>query len=192
MAVADQPDAVGSAPGSVPESTPPPAAPDPGPVAEPDPAAVAVLDRAAGELGRATDQEPSAGLVPAVMHSVWAELRPGQLLELPGSDGRLLVGAAAVATAITGRLDDLADLVVRRCTVESADPGPGSGPVAPGAGAAAVRVTLTAAVAYGADTGELADEVRTTVATAARELFGLTVDRVDLVVEDVFVAGGAP
>lgn len=184
MAVADQPDAVGSATGSVPESTPPPDGAVAGPPAEPDPAAAAVLDRAAGELGRATDQEPSAGLVPAVMHSVWAELRPGQLLELPGSEGHLLVGAAAVATAITGRLDDLADLVVRRCTVEPAD-------LEHEAGVGAVRVTLTAAVAYGADTGQLAGEVRAAVTAAVRDLFGLPVERVDLVIEDVFVPGGS-
>lgn len=182
MAVADQPDAMGSAP----EARPGPVTPT-----EPDPAIAAVLDRAAGELGRATDREPSAGLLPAVMHSVWAELRPGPLLALPGSEGRLLVGSAAVATAITGRLDDLADLVVRRCTVESPDPATASpGPAAADTGA--VRVTLTAAVAYGADTGELADEVRTTVTATVRELFDLPVERVDLVIEDVFVAGGAP
>lgn len=196
MAVADRTDAVGSAAEPVPQSAPAPSVPVT--PAEPDPAAAAALDRAAGELGRITDQEPSAGLVPAVMHSVWAELRPGQLLTLPGSDGRLLVGAAAVATAITGRLDQRADLVVRRCTVESPDPAaespaPASGPTGSGPnGAGAVRVTLTAAVAYGTDTGMLADEVRATVTATVRDLFGLSVERVDLVIEDVFVAGGAP
>lgn len=148
---------------------------------DPDPAGAAALARAADELGRATDRNPSAGLVPAVMHSVWAELRPGTLIALPGSNGRLLVGSTAVATAITGRLDDLADVVVRRCTVETADAGPGvAGPV---------RVELTAAIAYGADTGELSEVVRTTVTDAVRQMFGLEVDRVDLLVEDVFVTG---
>lgn len=190
MAVADQPDAVN--PVAEPALTPGPesasrSAPDPDAAAvvtaEPDPASAAALDRAAGELGGITDREPPAGLVPAVMHSVWAELRPGQLLPLPGSGGRLLVGAAAVATAITGRLDDLADLVVRRCSVESPDPATGA--------TAAVRVTLTAAVAYGTDTVELADDVRTTVTATVRDLFGLPVERVDLIIEDVFVAGAA-
>lgn len=179
MAVADQPEPSGRVPvGPTAEPVTP---------AEPDPAAAAALDRAADEWGRDTDREPSAGLVPAVMHSVWAELRPGPLLALPGSDGRLLVGATAVATAITGRLDDLADLVVRRCTVESPDPDQASAERLP-----ALRVELTAAVAYGTDTGELADRVRATVTGTVRELFGLPVDRVDLLIEDVFVTGGTP
>ena len=73
----------------------------------------------------------------------------------------------------TARLRDELDLLVGDL------PGPGS-------------VVTTAAVAYGADTGELADEVRTTVTATVRELFDLPVERVDLVIEDVFVAGGAP
>lgn len=180
MAVADQPEAAGPAPGW-------PAEAGAGRTAvEPDPTTLAALARAADELGRFTDREPSVGLVPAVMHAVWAELRPGHLIALPGSDGHLLVGSTAVATAITGRLDDLATLVVRRCTVESPDAGSDQ----PGAdGAGALRVQLTAAVAYGADTGELSSVVRTTVTDTVRDLFGLDVDRVDLVVEDVFVTG---
>ena len=51
----------------------------------PDPAAAAALDRAAGELARDTDRDPSPGLLPAVMHTVWAELRPGARIPLPGS-----------------------------------------------------------------------------------------------------------
>lgn len=175
MAVAEQPETGGPAPGPAVTAVPATAA-------EPDPAAAAALARAADELGRITDREPSAGLVPAVMHSVWAELRPGQLIPLPGSDGRLLVGSTAVATAITGRLDDLADLVVRRCVVESPEAEP------PAAGPVLVR--LTAAVAYGADTQALSDVVRATVTDTVHALFGLEVDRVDLLVEDVFVTGG--
>jgi hypothetical protein len=180
MAVADQPDSIGRGAGPAP-STPVDATPAP---VDPDPAAAAALARASDELGRVTDRDPSAGLVPAVMHSVWAELRPGQLLTLPGSAGRLLVGSAAVATAITARLDELADVVVRRCTVETRAPGPDEA----GPEAVPLRVELTAAVAYGTDTHELAGVVRTTVVDTVGELFGLPVDQVDLVVDDVFVA----
>lgn len=175
MAVADRPDSGGPAPGS------PLVSPADADATRTDPAAAAALVRAADELGRVTDREPSAGLVPAVMHSVWAELRPGQLVALPGADGRLLVASTAVATAITGRLDDLADVVVRRCIVQPPEKGPADG--------GAVRVELTAAVAYGSDTHELSARVRATVTDTVRELFGLEVDRVDLHVEDVFVTG---
>lgn len=181
MAVADQPDSIAGGAGPAP-SSPSDAAPAP---SEPDPAAAAALVRAADELGRVTDHDPSAGLVPAVMHSVWAELRPGQLLTMPGSAGRLLVGSAAVATAITAQLDELADVVVRRCSVETRAPDPDQA----GPESAPLRVELTAAIAYGTDTHELSDMVRTTVVDTVRELFGLPVDQVDLVVEDVFVAG---
>jgi hypothetical protein len=149
----------------------------------PDPAAAAALAKAADELGRLTDREPSVGLVPAVMHSVWAELRPGRLIPLPGGGGRLLVGSTAVATAITGRLDDLADVVVRRCTVEPLDQEPGR------AGSPPLRIELTAAVAYGAATAELSAQVRSLVIRTVDELFGLAVDRVDIDVDDVFATG---
>lgn len=42
-----------------------------------------------------------------------------------------------------------------------------------------MRVELTAAIAYGADTGELSEVVRTTVTDAVRQMLGLEVDRVD-------------
>lgn len=174
MAVNGQPEPADRAPSS-------PAAATADSPAEPDLAAAAALARAADELGRVTDREPSAGLVPAVMHSVWAELRPGQLIVLPGSSGHLLVGSTAVATAITGALDDLADIVVRRCTVEAPEDGPDV--------SGALRVELTASVAYGADTLELSELVRASVNDTVTELFGLAVDRVDLLVQDVFTAG---
>lgn len=177
MAVAERPDSGGPAPGS------PLVNPADADATRTDPAAAAALARAADELGRLTDREPSAGLVPAVMHSVWAELRPGQLIVLPGSDGRLLVGSTAVATAITGELDDRADVVVRRCTVQARDEGPA------GSGVGPLRVALTASVAYGTDTRELSELVRTMVFQTVGELFGLDVDRVDLTIEDVFATG---
>ena len=85
----------------------------------------ALVDRASAELTASTDRDPSPGLLPAVMETVWAELRPGQQIPLPGSDGTLLVTETAVGNALVAHLDGLPELLVRRCAVryEPADDG---------------------------------------------------------------------
>lgn len=154
------------------------------PVADPapDPAAAAALDRAAGELARDTDRDPSPGLLPAVMHTVWAELRPGARIPLPGSGGTLLVTETAVGNALVAHLDALPELLIRRCTVQHLPATPDQ----PTADRPTIRIALTAAVAYGSHADALLQRVRTVITIAADQLFGFTVDRVDIDIVDIY------
>lgn len=74
----------------------------------------AALGAAASELARDTDADPSPGLVPAVMQTVWSELRPGRRLALPSGAGSTFATETAVISALTAELDLIADLTVRR------------------------------------------------------------------------------
>jgi hypothetical protein len=144
----------------------------------------ALLDRASTELSASTDRDPSPGLLPAVMQTVRAELRPGRLIPLPGSDGTLLVTETAVGNALVAHLDGLPELLVRRCTVrhqESTGQRPGS-----------LDVALTAAVAYGTQTGDLVNRIRSIISVGAQQLFGLVVGHVDVEFVDVYPAAGTP
>jgi len=161
---------------------------DPTPDPTPDPAAAAALDRAAGELARDTDRDPSPGLLPAVMHTVWAELRPGARIPLPGSDGTLLVTETAVGNALVAHLDGLPELLIHRCTVQHLPATPDQ----PTADRPTIGITLTAAVAYGSRADALLQRVRTVLTIAADQLFGLTVDRVDIDIVDIYPPVGHP
>ena len=160
-----------------------------------DPAAAAVVDRASAELAASTDRDPSPGLLPAVMETVWAELRPGQQIPLPGSDGTLLVTETAVGNALVAHLDGMPELLVRRCVVEYRVPGNGDNGAAGPAGESpdgTLGIALTAAVAYGTGTGELVERIRSVISLGAEQLFGLTVGRVDVDIVDVYPAPGTP
>jgi hypothetical protein len=144
--------------------------------------AAAVLDRASAGLSASTDRDPSPGLVPAVMQTVRAELRPGQEISLPGSDGTLLVTETAVGNALVVHLDGLPELLVRRCRVRHRADTSTDG---------SLDVSVTAAIAYGTHTGELVDRIRSVMKAGAEELFGLDVGRVDVEFVDVFPAVGS-
>ena len=173
--------------------------PVPEPALEPDPAAVAALDRAAVELARSTDRGPSPALLPAVMHTVWAELRPGQRIPLPGGAGDLFVTETAAGNALVANIDGLAGMVVRRCSVSyepaggdgdrAADgdgDGDGDGAADGGGGRGGIRVALTAAVAYGTDTDTVFANARSIITESADTLFGLTVGAVDIEIVDIY------
>ena len=147
------------------------------------------------------------------MQTVWAELRPGQQIPLPGSDGTLLVTETAVGNALVAHLDGLPELLVRRCVVRYLAPGDrpendreadsaATGDRAAGAGApdgsvtdsrgsdGTLQISMTAAVAYGTATGELVEEIRSVIAAGAQQLFGLTIGRVDVDIVDVYPTPG--
>lgn len=164
---------------------------------EVDPAAAAALDRATLELARTTDREPSPELLPAVMQTVWAELRPGQRIPLPGSDGTLFITETAAGNALVAHIDGLAGIIVRRCTVTYQAPDttrggvPADSELSPPAGNSGVLgITLTAAVAYGTGTDALLDRVRSIIGSTARNLFGLTVNQIDVDIVDVYPPAG--
>lgn len=178
-----------------------------------DPAGAVAVQRASAGLAASTDRDPSPGLVPAVMQTVWAELRPGQQIPLPGSDGTLLVTETAVGNALVAHLDGLPELLVRRCAVRYLAPvdrpendreadSPATDDRAAGAGApdgsvtdssgsdGTLQISMTAAVAYGTATGVLVEEIRSVIAAGAQQLFGLTIGRVDVDIVDVYPTPG--
>jgi len=53
-------------------------------------------------------------------------------------------------------------------------------------------VALTAAVAYGTQTGDLVNRIRSIISVGAQQLFGLVVGHVDVEFVDVYPAAGTP
>lgn len=174
-------------------------------------AGAAAVDAAAAVLAQDTDADPSPGLVPAVMQTVWSELRPGRRIALPSGAGSTFVTETAVMSAITGELDLISDLTVRRirlaapaAAVSAPDAVPADGPTVPGGPVPAdsapdgsapddtpddtailPAVSLTASVRYPADIGALAGAARAAVMRCSQELFGLTPHRVDIDIIDL-------
>lgn len=155
-------------------------------------AGAAALGAAAAALARDTDADPSPGLVPAVMQTVWSELRPGRRLALPSGTGTTFATETAVISALTGELDQISDLTVRRIRLAAApktgtasdrpdDPSAVDGSVAD----LLPAVSLTASARYPADIPALAAAARAAVVRCARELFGLTPLRVDIDITDL-------
>lgn len=162
-----------------------------------DPAAVAALDRAAKELARTTDREPSPELLPAVMQTVWAELRPGQRIPFPDSGGTLFITETAAGNALVAHIDGLDGIIVRRCTViyrAPSHPTKNATPVgvteSPSTENGGIGVTLTAAVAYGTVTDAVLARVRSIIRVTTHDLFGLAVDQVDIDIVDVYPPAG--
>jgi hypothetical protein len=159
----------------------------------------AAVDAAATELAQDTDTDPSPGLVPAVMQTVWSELRPGRRIPLPSGDGTTFATETAVISAITGELDLISDLTVRRIRLAAAagpdqkgDPDAAGSAAAPDDPAALPAVTLSASARYPADIGALAAQARAAVVHCCQQLFGLTPQRVDIDITDLQLPVGTP
>lgn len=112
------------------------------------------------------------------MQTVWAELRSGRRIPLPGGGGTLFVTEIAVSNALVAHLDGIAELIIRRCTVQQQQPAL--------RGPATVQVALTAALAYGAATEALLLRVRAVITATAQRLFGFTTAQVDIEIVDVY------
>lgn len=172
-------------------TTPPGPDAHPEPAAPPvDPASAEALDRATAELSQLTDRAPSPELIPAVMNTVWAELRPGRQIPFPGSNNTLFITETAAGNALVAEIDGLAGVIVRRCSVDylaeqATEPGVGSD-----AGDGSIQLTLTVALAYGAGSHSLLEHVRSVLQLSARELLGRPVSQVDIDVVDVYPATG--
>ena len=155
-------------------------------------AGTAAVDAAALALARDTDADPSPGLVPAVMHTVWSELRPGRRIPLPSGGGATFATETALISAITGALDLIDDLTVRRIRFAAA--GADGTELADAATedtadvhdpAVLPAVSLTASARYPADIPALAADARAAVVLSSQQLFGLTPLRVDIEITDL-------
>lgn len=121
-------------------------------------------------------------LLPRVMATVFAELRPGRQIALPAAGPSASVTELAIVSTLRHHLDELPDLIVHRCRVRAGEP---AGELRP-EGEPALVVELTAAGAYQADLADLADQVRATAQRVLREQFGFDDVRVDVEFVDLF------
>ncbi|MET7990336.1 Asp23/Gls24 family envelope stress response protein [Amycolatopsis sp. NPDC005232] len=140
------------------------------------------LRSATAELVAEPDPVPP-GLVGRIMSAVRAEARRGQMLDLPTPEpGRVEVSEAAVAVVLRYAADSAGDVRARRCRVRTV------GIASDGGGI--VEVELTLAVRLGnVDGAETLARVRERVTVAAAARVGLTLAKLDLLVEDVYEDG---
>lgn len=136
--------------------------------------------RIADELRAAETPAPDT-LLPSVMATVWAELRPGKQIPLP-TDRPSYVTELAAGTLLQHVLEELPRLEIRLCEVRLADPDPDDA----GTGAPLLDVTVTAAAAYPADLAELAADIRRATRSTLDAQFRLTARTVDVSFDDVF------
>ncbi len=129
------------------------------------------------QAARELDAQPvdvPAGLLPAVMRTVWAELRPSPLIPLPAPAGGAAVSALAVATALRTDLDTVDNLSVYTCQVEPSQPTSRNGRPA------ALEIHLTASTRYPSPLPPLADLCRARITATLRTQFGLAAAGVDI------------
>jgi hypothetical protein len=131
--------------------------------------------RAAGAL-RDTPPQPPPALLPAIMRTVWSELRPGAMISLADPDTS--VSAAAIGDLLRHELDQIAGFTVHSCRVEPA-------------GHAAISVELTASAHYPEPLPGLAERCRRRLTAAIRDQFGLHAARVDIHFADLDQIGTA-
>lgn len=145
--------------------------------------------RIAQELGAAETPAPES-LLPSVMATVWAELRPGKRIPLPTGFSSFVTELAA-GTLLQHVLEALPQLEIRVCEVRlgDADPGqiPDPSPESASASAAPVlEVSVTAAAAYPAELVDLAEDIRRVTRETLATQFRLSVRSVDVSFADVF------
>lgn len=159
----------------------------------------AVLDAATVELA-AEPIDPPATLVDRVMSVVRAELRR-DYLPLPARHGPARIERGSAAAVLRHATDQMPGVRAHSCRItlperpegdEQTDQHPGTPaeqadqhPGTPAEQAAAV-VRISVAMAFGADMPSTAARVQQLILAAADRLLGLPVDRVDVVVVDVF------
>ncbi|MFI5783855.1 Asp23/Gls24 family envelope stress response protein [Nocardia sp. NPDC051570] len=128
------------------------------------------------------DDEPSPDLLGRIMSAVQAEMRRGKTLPLPTDvPGAVVISEQAVAVVLRYAADTVAGVRARRCRVRDVGRGP--------EGATIVDVELTVVVRSDGVIGDLIPQVRERVAAAASGRVGLRVQRLDIVVDDIYREG---
>jgi len=147
------------------------------------------LTRRAAERLTAADEDLTVPetLLPAVMRTVWAEVRRGAEIPLDLKQGSAAVSDRAVAALLTSKLDDLPGLVVHSCQVQLTEP-PDPNEAAdrrdtPGQ----ITVAVAAAGQYNADLLELAATARRLIHRVLDDQLALSARSVDVDIVDVFV-----
>ncbi|MGD0555221.1 MAG: hypothetical protein ABSA93_09610 [Streptosporangiaceae bacterium] len=130
--------------------------------------------RAAQELAaQAVDVPPT--LLPAVMRTVWSELRPSATIDLPVPSGGAVVTTLAITAALRHDLDQLPGLTVRSCRADAAGP-----PSHDGTGAPLLAIRITATATWPTELPALASEARRLVSGTLQAQFGLDAASIDI------------
>ena len=141
---------------------------------------VAVQERIANELRSAASPAPPT-LLPSVMATVWAELRPGREIPLP-TETSSFASELAVTSALQFALEKLPHLEIQVCRVRLADTdettATGAGPL--------LNVEVTAAAAYQTDLLALADSIRSHSTNTLAAQFGLAAAVIDVDITDLY------
>lgn len=138
-------------------------------------ASLIVLRDATADLA-ADEQTPSSGLTGRIMSAIRAEVGRREILDLPAEEpGRARISEQAIATVLRFAADTVPGVHARRCRVTPAD-----------APDHAIDVRMTLAVGYPAFTAAALAAVRERVTTAAGARIGVRLDRLDLLVDDIY------
>jgi hypothetical protein len=121
---------------------------------------------------------PSLDLTGRIMAAVRAEVRRHDLLPLPTSEpGGVRVSAHAVAAVLRFAADGVPGVRARRCRVSTVD-----------SDDLAMTVEMSLAVSYRGFARHALDDVRTRVAAAAEARIGVRLERLDLILDDLYDA----
>lgn len=135
-----------------------------------------IAARAADQLAHAHVEVPPT-LLPNVMRTVWAELRPTDFITLPTLGGGVQISTLAVAAALRHSLDALAELTIHSCTVDINKPLlEGNGTNA----APTLGVHLTATTIYPDALAPIAAACRHRVTNTLHGQFTLQPGRIDI------------
>jgi hypothetical protein len=145
-------------------------------------ASLLALREATTELVAEAEQPPP-DLVGRIMSAVRAEVRRGQMVNLPATEpGVVAVSEQAVAVVLRYAADTAGDVRARRCRVRTVGFGE--------AGESLVEVELTLAVSVRNAAGsETLNRVRERVSAAAVARVGLRLVKLDLLVDDIYEVG---
>jgi uncharacterized alkaline shock family protein YloU len=145
----------------------------------------ATAERSLRQLSEATvalvDDEPAPppGLLDKIMRAVRAEIRRGDVVDMPGEFGPVQISEQAIAVVLRYAADTVTGVRARRCHVEVDDEDP-----------EAVSVLLALSLRYGVGPAEdLIAAVRARISAALSGQIGVRASAVDLVLEDVWEDG---
>lgn len=121
---------------------------------------------------------PSLDLTGRIMAAVRADVRRHDLLPLPTPEpGAVRVSAHAVAAVLRFAADGVHGVRARHCRVSTTD-----------SGDLAMTVEMSVAVSYRGFARHALDDVRARVAAAAEARIGVRLERLDLILDDLYDA----
>jgi hypothetical protein len=133
-----------------------------------------LISRAARELAAEPVEVPPT-LLPAVMRTVWAELRPSPLITLPVPGGGAAVTTLAITGALRHGLDQIPGLTVRSCQAAAGPAEDGTASIP-----APLAIQITGTAAWPSELPVLAEQARQIVTDTLGTQFGLHPASIDI------------